>query len=122
MNKRVLITGARDWTDEKKLYDALLSASLIESRPILIHGGAVGVDRMAAEQWSLWGLEVEAYPASDFPSPRDRNQHMVNLGADVCIAFATRWASGTGMCARMARRAGIGTVDYGVDTRMEARP
>lgn len=55
-------------------------------------------------------------------SPRARNQHMVNLGADVCLAFATRWASGTGMCARMARKAGILVVDYGVDTSMEARP
>lgn len=119
---RILLTGARDWTDEKTLYERLLAVSLIASRPTLVHGAAIGADLMADMQWMLWGLPIESHPAYLFRSPRERNQHMVDLGARVCVTFATRWASGTGMCARMARLAGIETIDYGVDTRIEARP
>jgi hypothetical protein len=41
---------------------------------------------------------------------------MVSLGADVCLAFAQAYASGTGHCARAARKAGIPVLDYGVST------
>src|SRR5690606_28867717 len=49
-------------------------------------------------------------------APLIRNQEMVDKGANVCLAFATKWNSGTGHCARAARRAGIFVCDYGVST------
>ena len=82
----------------------------------LVHGGAVGLDSLADCAARTLGLSVEPHRAINFRTPRHRNQHMVNLGADVCLAFAQKWASGTGMCARMARKAGIPVVDYGVST------
>ncbi len=90
----------------------------------VIHGDAPGGDQLAKEVALSLGWSEKGYPARDFPSPRARNQHLVDLlpRARVCGARATSWASGTGMCARMARRAGIETVDFGVDTRIEARP
>lgn len=88
---------------------------------VLVHGDAVGVDRKAAAFWIGLGGNTERHPAREHPSPRARNQHMVDLGADVCLAFASRWASGTGMCARMARRAGIPVFDFGVNTSFEGR-
>lgn len=114
---RILITGARDWDRRSLIVAALRDAWRLRPDATLVHGGAVGADQMAAEIWASGGLPTEEHPASRFESPRQRNQHMVDLGADVCISFAMRWASGTGMCARMARRAGIPVIDYGEDTR-----
>lgn len=117
--KRIIVTGSRNW---RNLY--AVSRALFEHGRFgdtLIHGAAPGADTMADVFWRAIG-PIERYPAEDFPTPRARNQHMVNLTADVVLAFATEWASGTGMTARMARKAGIPVVDYGVDTSMEARP
>lgn len=118
---RILVTGSREWGDRRLTVAALRHAWRLYPGAVLVHGDAEGLDRMAAGIWESGGLDTEPHPASRFANPRDRNQHMVGLGADLCLAFATRWASGTGMCARMARKAGIPVLDYGVDTRMEAR-
>lgn len=119
---RILITGSRGWTDAVTMLRVLRGAWHLFPEAVLVHGDAEGADRMAAGIWVSGARPVEAYPAGDFPSPKHRNQHMVDLGADLCLAFAQSWASGTGQCARMARRAGIPVLDYGVDTRLEARP
>lgn len=120
--KRVLVTGSRQWTDDAVIYRAL-AAERNPGQPItLVHGAAIGADEIAAYWADEFGWQIEPHKAADFPSPRARNLHMVNLGADVCLAFAARWASGTGMCARMARRAGIRVIDYGVDTAPSASP
>lgn len=124
MTYRILVTGSREWTDNDKLQDALLDFVHRDDTCVLIHGACPdGADEMAATAWAIirdWGgdnlLPAEAYPGKDFPSFKARNQHMVDLGADICLAFATKWESGTGQTARMARRAGIPVVDYGVST------
>lgn len=125
MTLRILVTGSRGWTDREAVYLALtdgLARFATIGLPVLIHGAARGADTLADGIWQDFladGLDLaepERYRARDFPSPRARNQHMVNLGATICYAFAQSWASGTGMCARMARRAGIPVIDYGVPT------
>jgi hypothetical protein len=123
MTRRILVTGSRTWTDESGLRLAMFREIIgDDGRTVIVHGDAPGADTMADRYARMTGCGRERYPAAEFPSPRDRNQHMVDLGADVCLAFATSWASGTGMCARMARRAGIPVFDFGVDTSREARP
>ncbi len=127
---RIMVTGARDWTDRDEVRSQL-SACVQghDYRVIVVHGASPGggVDAMA-RQFALdnadFGVFEEPHPprGSDPDRFRRRNQYMVNLGADLCLAFATRWVSGTGQTARMARRAGIETVDLGVDTREEASP
>lgn len=123
---RVLVTGSRSWTDRETIVQALRdagqAAGVHPQGTVVVHGAASGADTLAAEVAREFGCMVQAYPARDFADPKARNLHMVGLGADVCLAFATSWASGTGHCARAARRAGIPTVDKGVDTRIEARP
>jgi hypothetical protein len=128
---RILVTGSRAWDDPAVIryaIDDALASHATMAPPVLIHGAAAGADSIADQYWRYlrhqWpGLDrAERYPSSDFPSPRARNQHMVDLGATVCLAFALSWRSGTGMCARMARAAGIPVRDYGVDTSPEARP
>lgn len=123
---RILVTGSRRWANRPVVSAAISEAMGRYStlgRPVLVHGGAIGLDAMADEIWTTWyGLRPgwillpEVHPARDHASPRARNQHMVDLGATVCLAFAMEWASGTGMCARMARAAGIHTIDLGVNT------
>jgi hypothetical protein len=107
---------------------------------------------MAATVWRDWVstwphlfVEAEAHPAKwaecgpDCPTRphrkrrRDgaefcplaghrRNKHMIELGADFCLALARAWDSGTGNCARQARAAGIRVLDAGCPTGMEDRP
>ena len=90
---------------------------------MVVHGGCpTGADAAAGAFARQAGIEVEVFepnPADGSQRFRIRNQRMVDVGADLCLTFADGWASGTGMCARMARTAGIRTVDYGVNT--EAR-
>lgn len=129
---RILVTGSRDWRDETIVADALSHALATYSTiglSILVHGGAQGADTIADRGWRKWMnsrpgwlTEPEIHAARDHSTPLARNQHMVDLGATVCLAFAMAWRSGTGNCARSARVAGISTIDYGVDTRIEARP
>lgn len=123
---RILVTGSRSWTDARTLAEALVRFA--KRGDTLVHGASVdadgepcGLDWLADRMWTGFG-PIEKYPAADFPTPLARNQFMVNLGAGVCLAFASRWASGTGHCARRARIAGIPTYDYGVDTSPGARP
>lgn len=138
MTLRILVTGSRTWQDKGVIAQAFLDAIgeygpfIDYADPVgrrmawqsvtLVHGAARGADTLADQIGEAWAFTVERHRARDFPTPLARNRHMVDLGADVCLAFAETWASGTGNCARAARRAGITTVDYGVDTRQEARP
>lgn len=101
---------------------------------ILVQGGARGVDRFArtwAREHALFGYMVfeEEYPAKwsecDPSCPpghrrrrRDgtdycpiaghrRNQRMVDLGADTCLAFRYQQSGGTTDCMNRAAKAGI---------------
>ncbi|WP_086846993.1 SLOG family protein [Amycolatopsis kentuckyensis] len=122
MPKRILVTGSRHWTDKVAIADALDRAVEDFERPgvldkskkldgiyILIHGDCEGADRIAAEYWL--GRPVQAYPANwaEFGKAAGpiRNQRMVNLGADICLAFPTAGSRGTWDCVRRAREAGI---------------
>jgi hypothetical protein len=121
MTYRILVTGSRDWqgTDSigKALIQAYYAAPGYSPEIVVVHGDCpTGADAKADLLATLHGFQVEKYPGRDFPSFQDRNQFMVDLGADVCLAFAYKWASGTGQTARMARKAGIRTIDYGVNT------
>lgn len=134
---RILVTGSRTWDDlfaiEAALLDALSTYTTI-GLPVLVHGGCpTGADQLADMVWMDWEhnghnrlATPERYPADRARHGRDayrvRNQHMVDLGASICCVFAKEWASGSGMTARMARKAGIPTRDYGIPTALEDRP
>lgn len=122
--KRILVTGARGWQQHGLIKVALLNHAK-PGRTVLVHGNAPGVDRWADFYWRCNGFgvdNIERYPARDFSDPKARNAHMVELGADLVLAFALKWASGTGNCARLARRKAIPVSDYGVSTAWEDRP
>ena len=117
---RLLVTGTRDTFSDMNLEVRKLIWELrleYYSSLTVVHGGCLtGVDHTAQIVCDEIGIDVECWPGHWFKTNKDRNQHMVNLGADLCAAFATKWASGTGQTARMARKAGLTTIDYGVST------
>lgn len=125
--KRILVTGSRVWTDV-----ATLEATLLAHGPgIVIHGACypkpdrwgnrrlisadyiadVFVTKMAWEGRTEWP-DAEPHPA-DWSLGKAagmlRNGLMVDLGADVCLAFPMGSSVGTWDCVRRARAAGIET-------------
>lgn len=118
---RLLITGSRNhqWTS----YDshALLIAvrEILEKThelPVLVHGGAPGADTEAARSGQqLFDLLIETHRADWSKYGRAagpiRNKEMVNLGADLCLAFPDhpkgQGSRGTWNCIELAHQAGI---------------
>lgn len=110
--KRLLITGTRYGWDENALKQALFTAlrELGTEDTILVHGAAPGVDSQAAQIWKDWGLQDEPHPADWSIGKKAgplRNQEMVDLGADLCLAFPRPDSRGTRHCASAAEAAGI---------------
>lgn len=136
---RILVTGSRTWDDSQVIRDALLKAATdVEhmSDVLVVHGDAPGADQLAAQIAERLGMMTEAHPAnwdSCGPDcnekhwryrygkpycPRSgfiRNDTMVKLGADVCLAFNRNRSTGTDMCAKLATKAGIPVEHYMFD-------
>lgn len=108
---RVLITGSRTWPDEQQIKD-VLDLLWIELGPFtLVHGAAKGADQMGEVHQAAQHRPTESHPADWAQHGKRagyvRNAHMVNRGADLCIAFIHNESRGATMCADLAERAGI---------------
>jgi hypothetical protein len=128
---RILVTGSRDWSDADTIRKAFRTYSrdvLIPSDVMVVHGAAHGADNLAGKIAHMFGMMTEEHPANwddcgDDCGPEHwryrmgkpycpragfkRNELMVNLGADVCVAFIRNGSKGASMTARMAEKAGI---------------
>lgn len=112
MTIRVGVTGSRF---AQAIAHARVIRELIEDAlPIaaIVHGGANGVDRIAATVAAELGLAIEAHPADwarhgRAAGPR-RNAEMVASGIDLWLAFPMAGAenAGTWDCVRRAANAG----------------
>jgi len=142
--RRVLVTGSRDWVDraavEQALEEQFYTHTDIRQVMVVVHGdNPTGADAIAddwAEKMAEGGLvRAERHPAEwdadcgmGCPGHRRarpdgstycpvaghlRNQRMVDLGAEVCLAFPLGTSRGTRDCMRRARRAGIRVVNLG---------
>ena len=119
MTYRLLVTGSRHWRNVP-VVESELGAWWDEvgrdRDAVLVHGSAAGLDSIAATVWQQWGLPVEPHPANWRRYGRaagpNRNQEMVDLGADVCLAFPLGESRGTRDCMRRASEAGIPVIDY----------
>lgn len=120
--KRILITGGRDYSNKGVINEAL--KAIVDESPessfIVVHGGASGADTLASECAHELGLKEECHNADWKKHGKRagpiRNAHMVNLGADVCLAFPSPDSKGTWHCIKKAE-------DAGIDTRVfETRP
>lgn len=135
---RLLVTGSRTWDNSimvrSELYaasDALLERPSASSTPIIVVHGACrsGADAIAAA-WCLERANLLPGYFGQEPHPADwnqhgkragfiRNEHMVDLGADLVLAFVMpctvagcrnrkpHGTHGAEHCARLAERAGI---------------
>lgn len=115
---RVLVTGTRyegpaSWT--WTVCDAVLKAWNDHGKPdtiVVVHGDCpTGIDSFATAAARVIGCAREAHPA-DWANLGKRagpmrNQEMVDLGADLCLAFPMGASRGTRDCMRRAEAAGI---------------
>ena len=127
---RVLITGSRTWDREDIIFLALNECLANVWRRggyrnlVIVHGDCPkGADRMAAEWVRFWPpipfspaltmVREEAHPANwkkhNNQAGFIRNQEMVDLGADLCLAFIKAKSNGATHCANAAEKAGIDT-------------
>lgn len=134
---RVLVTGSRSWRDRETLADALLDAwydatQVVSSETgfVIVHGDCPDGADALAKQWALDNDLSHEPHAADWSAPCDatcpnhrktsdrhgeycpmaghrRNQLMVDLGADLVLAFHRNSSRGTADCINRARRAGI---------------
>lgn len=118
---RILITGSRDWTDQRLIEAAIVEAMVFGKDwprivPTIIHGGARGADSMADGVAIRRNLKQEAHPADWGQYGKRagfiRNAEMVKSGADICLAFIKNESKGATMCADLAEKAGIPTRRY----------
>lgn len=116
---RILITGSRDWGDPWAIESALWEYATDDTSVLVSGACPSGADRMAEEIWEGWGLAVERHPADwkrhGKAAGLIRNQEMVDLGADVCLAFRKNYSRGTTHCANAATMAGIETIWFTED-------
>lgn len=117
--KRLLVTGSRHFNDGFSARDALrtawmdLSAKEFGEEVVLVHGGAPGADTLAHNIWTQHGgPHIEVHPADweqyGKAAGPIRNQEMVALGADLCLAFFDEHPNrGTHHCVSLAEAAGI---------------
>lgn len=118
---RILITGSRYFADvalaERTVHDVLheLEArfSIYPHEIVVVHGGAKGADTVVGDLFAAAGCVVEVHRADWQRHGRAagpiRNQRLVELGADVVLAFpaTTQPSVGTRDCVRRARAAHI---------------
>lgn len=134
---RVLVTGSRDWGDDRSIFHAFNQVITMNRDPqwpvVLIHGGAKGLDSAAAaiahgeygwdteEHLAQWDTHTVRCPDWHWSLPtckmagHRRNAEMVASRADVCFAFIKNQSPGATGCAALAETANIPTFYYRED-------
>lgn len=125
---RLLITGSRDWSDGEFVRDRIIDEISwfveVGDQVVVVHGACpTGADEMASRtvrwlQESDWPIIEERHPADwDNHGKRAgfiRNDEMVRIGADLCLAFQKYGSRGTQMTIDLAQKAEIPTKVYKV--------
>lgn len=124
---RILITGSRNWDNESLVYRALRPYAGEEDVFVtMVTGGCpTGADQMAADIGREFGWNLETHPANWQKYGRRagpiRNASMVNLGADVCLAFVRNRSRGSTGTIDMCLEMGIPTFVHRINDNEEGR-
>lgn len=119
---RIVVTGSRYWVHDDPAVYAALWKVFHEHGPFeLRHGAcATGADALAATWFRVAGKFVGCtelrFPANWERGPQagpERNERMIEAGADLVLAFPLPEDSGTQHTMRLAREAGIEVIVYG---------
>lgn len=107
---RTLVCGGRDFPDRRLVYDRLDVLHAFRPISVLIVGGALGVDTLAADWAAYREVKRETYMADWERHGRAagpiRNQRMLDEGKpQLVVAF--RGGAGTADMVRRARKAGV---------------
>lgn len=113
---RIIVTGSRDWSWDNcgPIYDQLKSVAIGFDNITIVHGDCItgGADAIA-KHWTHYypGSRHEPHSAHWFRDGKQagplRNQLMVDLGADLVLAFPKEDSRGTRDCLGRARAANI---------------
>lgn len=117
---RLLITGSRDWSDKLTIVRELAVFAREHGKDVTLVSGAcfTGADALCESVAKTFGWLVETHPANwdkkaDGSYNRragfQRNELMVNLGADACLAFIKDGSAGASHTAQLAEKAEIST-------------
>jgi hypothetical protein len=108
---RVLVCGSRRWQDRDAIINRLADLTYRNPEVTIVHGNAGGADKIAHQEAQKLGFFVEPHPADWKQHGKRagylRNEEMVNLGADLCIAFWDGRSNGTRHTMDLARDHGI---------------
>ncbi len=138
---RILITGSRDWDNDKSIYFRIMEAigDWIESHPglrkdqplgwvTIVPGKCpMGADRIA-DIFSnrRLGHAAEVHPANWKKYGKRagmlRNLEMVDTLPDICLAFVRNNSTGTLNCRDAAKRKGIPTETFRYEDECERFP
>jgi hypothetical protein len=120
---RVLFTGSRTFADDRAVIDMLEGLVRKAGTPkqiTIVHGGAPGLDSVAGVLARHFGMCVEVHHADWQKHGKAagpiRNQAMVDLGADLTVAYPQKGGRGTQDCIERSVRAGIPTIVYDAST------
>lgn len=100
---RLLISGYRDYNDEKNIEEQIIKVLNYDSNyknHTIIHGGCSGVDIISGKIGFKLGLNVEKYPANwklyGISAGPKRNLEMIKKGRpDFAILFIHKKSKGT---------------------------
>jgi hypothetical protein len=114
---RVLVTGSRHWKNAAFIRMVLDRVAEVygSGNLTIVHGACPSGADLIADQWAREnagrGVVVEPHPANwkrwGAAAGPIRNTEMVDLDAEVCLAFIDPGSRGTLDCARKAEQAGI---------------
>lgn len=108
----VLVCGGRNYSNGEAVDKMLDSMQAIEAVDLVVHGGADGADKLAAEWAESRGVHCASIPALWFKAARAagpmRNRTMLNLVMPhACEVVAFPGGAGTDHMVSIARKAGV---------------
>lgn len=119
---RILVTGSRDWPDVATIWGELNGLLAEHGNVVLVHGNCPKGADYIADTWAVTmmvneeNVALERHPANwrEFGKSAGfrRNAEMVNLGADICLAFIRNGSHGATHTADLAEKAGIPVKRY----------